>query len=303
VHGLAITVPAAWPLNDQWCGVPQHDTVIVDNAHLDCFPGHWPRVTAVEFDSAAYIHQLRKIYQLVDAHTTHRTIDGHRATQVSGRIPKLSNAGARPGGLYLLGVAVPDIDTSVLITSPSPTLPEQLAATLQVVSADSNGCPVHSRASLTLPTGQPPARAGADQTLIPDHPNSIVVCRYVAGVLAQSTSVPAAQQLAFLTTINRLPSGLSRDLPGVPDPRNCRSASEPLGTSNGYDDGDGEGYVIHVGYRSRPPVTLIARLADCGRLGITNGTRTGQRTNSLLHLLIDTAGNTEGWEQHVRPAS
>ena len=100
--------------------------------------------------------------------------------------------------------------------------------------------------------------------------------------------------------MNDLPRGLSRAVQ-----RGTGTCREP-GTLGSLDDdemhADIDAYRIEVRYPDGPPVVLVARLGECRDLGISNGARTGQRTNDLLMLLIHTAGAGTALPGAVRPA-
>jgi hypothetical protein len=82
----------------------------------------------------------------------------------------------------------------------------------------------------------------------------------------------------------------------------CREPGT-LGSLDDEDmDHDIDAYRIEVRYPDGPPVVLIARLAECGDLGISNGARTGQRTRELMLSLLRLAGAGAAVPDRVKPA-
>jgi hypothetical protein len=55
-------------------------------------------------------------------------------------------------------------------------------------------------------------------------------------------------------------------------------------------------------YDTGPDVVVLARLGQCGDLGASNGTRTGQRTDALAAQLVSAAGESVGYPGAVGPA-
>ena len=62
----------------------------------------------------------------------------------------------------------------------------------------------------------------------------------------------------------------------------------------------GSGWVAVVS--DGPPVLLTARVSWCGVLGISNGSRSGQLTEALLRLLMDTVGLADWPPGQITPA-
>lgn len=189
-----------------------------------------------------------------------------------------------------------------MITSKHLDLARSLAATLTITDTDSSGCPTRATNTSVLPKGGKPSRAGAADALIPPTRNRITVCRYVATLLEQSSSLDARHRVAFIAALNGLPRGLSRANTDTCLPELCRRPSTDPGSSNGPTATDGEAYVITATYDMGPTVTVIARLNLCGDLGASNGTRTGQRTDDLVDQLIGAAGNSQGWSGSIHTA-
>jgi hypothetical protein len=287
-HGLAIDVPSNWPLNARRCGQPVRDTVMLPGPVPACAGPRPASVTSVEFveDQLA---GLRGTLTGVKASTF--SLDGERAIRLTGRRDRT----------FVVSVTVPAASAQVVITSPRRTLARSLAAALTITEVDSNGCPAHAANTSVVPTGTRPSRPGAADALLPATPSQITVCRYLATLIEQSTSLDAAQRASFVAALNDLPQGLSRTDTDTYLPELCRTPPTSAGSFSELDASDSEAYLVIAKYDTGPNVTVIARLNLCGDLGASNGTRTGQRIDSLVDQLISAAGNSQGWSGAIHP--
>ena len=172
-------------------------------------------------------------------------------------------------------------------------------ASLRVNAVDVHGCRSRVTDVGNLPGGPiGPPRPGLADALLPDQPASVSVCRYLAGWLEQGALLSGPALRAFASTLDRLPTGLSRATePGL---IRCRSRGS-LGSLDDELASDSEAYRIEARYPSGRTVILIARLGWCGDLGVSNGVRTGQRSQQLATLLTDAVGNGQGWPSTVAP--
>ncbi|HEX8767347.1 MAG TPA: hypothetical protein VF714_03200, partial [Jatrophihabitans sp.] len=176
---------------------------------------------------------------------------------------------------------------------------QDLAASLRVDAVDMHGCSSTVSDVNEMPRSATSDRPGMTQALIPGQPVSASVCRYQAGWLEQGAMLSGTRLHAFAATLNGLPVGLSRATGLGPTP--CREQGS-VGSLDGELAGDSEAYRIEVRYPAGSPVVLVGRLGHCGDLGISNGARTGQRTEALATLLARTVGETQGWPPSVVPA-
>lgn len=290
-HGLAIEVPARWPLNATSCGTPQRDTVVLPGAVPACLSASHPSVTSVEF----FEDQFGGLAgTLTDARATSASVAGRPATRLTGQR-------AQPPHLQVVAISVPALFAQVVISSPKRSTADDLAATLTVVGADQNGCSAQDRGLGELPTGRPPARLGAGQQLLPGTPTGITVCRYVGGLIEQSTTLDASARAALVSLLNGLPPGVSRTDPTTYLPSLCREPATAPGSVSGDTAGDSEAYLIRASYGSGPDVDVVVRLGWCGDLGASNGTRTAQRTMALGEAVAKLAGESVGFPGDVRP--
>jgi hypothetical protein len=260
-HGLTFDVPEDWGLNRTQCGSPVADTVVLPGIQPACLELPAPRVSTLTFTWSSNRTGGVPIH-----------LDGHPAVRYT-----------RPN---MVEFVVPDLHAVAAITSPSPAIVRKVAGTASVTARDVNGCASRRHDTAVLPTGKPAVRAGADRTLIPGHPNAVVVCRYAGGLLEQSAKVKSVAR--FVATFDHLPAGLSQAKPGARTPMAC---AEPI-----------DAYVVQVRYPDGPPLTVWARIAWCGKLGASNGTATGQRTDPMMTALTSAVGATSGWPGVVGPA-
>ena len=288
-HGLAIDVPTTWGLKATRCGQPLRDTVILPGAVAACGVTRVPKVTSVEFVERQ-VPDLRST--LTDAQSSTFVLDGQPATRLVGR----------RDGMVVIAVTVPSASAQVVITSPRRALAQSLAATLAITDADSNGCPAHAPNTSALPTGERVSRSGAADALIPGTPRHVTVCRYLATLIEQSTRLDAPHRATFVAALNALPAGLSRADPRTYVPEICRQPPTSAGSVAELTAMDSEAYLVTATYDTGPDVVVVARLGQCGDLGASNGTRTGQRTDVLAEQLTSAAGESVGYPGEVRPA-
>lgn len=286
-HGLSITVPAAWRVAGYSCQLTS-SVVELPGASPACGRRPYPEFTIVQFFEGTQPLPKESV-----SRTTRTTISGLPATRIEADRavdPYVTDRAA-------FGYVVPKLHASVLIQPAQGQTGQDLAASLRVDAVDMHGCSSTVSDVAALPRSATSDRIGMTQALIPGQPVSASVCRYQAGWLEKGSTLSGAALRAFAATLNGLPVGLSRarDL-GL---TTCRDRGSVGSLDNPWDS---EAYRIEVRYPDGPPVLLIARLGACGDLGISNGARTGQRTNELLTLLIRTVGASDGVPAPVVPA-
>lgn len=287
-HGLSITVPDSWAVTPDYntCNVTTNVVELMVGISLTCYQPADPNLTRVEFLASTELRALSDVRS-----TSRTTISGLEATRTEG----YSSEG-RAG----FGYVVPELHASVLIWPARGQSGQELADSLRVDAVDKHGC----RSSVTdvaeFPSSATSDRAGMAQALIPGRPESASVCRYRVGLLEMGNELSGPALQAFAATLNDLPRGLSRAV--EPPMGKCR---EP-GSLGSFDDkeldADLDVYRIEVRYPDGPPVVLIAKLGQCGDLGISNGARTGQRTNELMVSLLRLARAGAGVPARVEPA-
>lgn len=280
-HGLTVSVPESWPLNEMRCGTPVADTVILPGVIQGCLHPGPPHVSFVSFRIAG---------EITDATTTDTTIDGHQAIITSGTSTTPPTVIAE--GDHVTRIDVPSLHTHVTIQSPDRATVDRIAGTARIVDQDANGCASLRNDLGSLPTGRPPVREGADSTLVPGSPTRVAFCRYghdeasqTSTGIEQSVSVAGRDLVDVVAKVNTLPAGLSAPV----SEGTCIEAVPP------------SGYTIVAWYADGPPVTVWVRLTDCELVGATNGSHNGQRTRSLIDLVTDRAGDAMGWQSQVRP--
>lgn len=277
--GLTVSVPSSWAFNRAECSTPTRDTVLIPSIRPACLGPPGEHVGIAAFNANSRITRPTR---------STLTIDGHRVEKVTG-----ISAGAEgyrlASGDPIVRLTVPDWQVSVTIQAPDQQIVDRIAGSARLLDTDANGCLSHRLDLVTLPTARAPAREGADTALIPGEPTHIAVCRYEDGGVVQSSSIPEEDSNEFTERINGLPPGLSEESPVSHVESVC-----------GDERNDPHGYTIVATYAEGPPVTVWARLGTCDLLGATNGTRTGQRTQTLVDLVLEHAGGTY-WPMHVAP--
>lgn len=299
-HGLAVTVPAAWTMNDTQCGEPIHPTVITDGESDACLLGHLPLVDSVRFFLTPWGVAQTQTEGLNDTVTTVR-IPGAAAsaTERATATQQVSAPGAVP---FRIKVSLSAGGVGAMVIGTDEQRARQLVATLRSTAYDTSGCASAVPSTATLPTGGRPAHPGAEQQLIPGHPTAITICRYFAGGFEQAAIIAPAQLARFVATVNAVPRGVSRSKnPAAPY---CRPVDHPPArlTVEAKPDQTGwltDNYLVVVRYGDGTAIPLLSRWAFCGDLGITNGNIAGQRTGSLLTAL-GVAGDSPA-EADVQP--
>jgi hypothetical protein len=284
-HGLSITVPASWLVGGYRCTLTT-SVIELPGFTPTCLRGRYPQFTIVTFREGTLSQQgVRR--------TSRTTISGLAATRVE---IEPSHYGLDRAAV---GYQVPALQASVIIEPAQGQTGQELAASLRVNAVDTHGCRSRTTDVAEFPRTATSDRPGMAQTLIPAQPVSASVCRYVAGWLEAGAMLSGTALRGFAPKLNGLPVGFSRARdPGFVQ---CRVQGS-LGSVTGKEYGDSEAYRIEVGYPAGPPVILIARVARCGDLGISNGARTGQRTQAMAVALAGTVGNSTGWPVPVTPA-
>lgn len=278
-HGLSITVPSSWPVNEPETCKLSREVVLLPGARPACMFPDAPSVAFVEFVDGST--RLRLAGPLK---TTETRIGGLAATRTDGFWSD------RPAFAY----TVPTLRASVLIVPALGQTGADLASSLRVNGVDSNGCRAEASDVAKLPRNKPPARPGAAETLVPGRPDVLRVCRYFAGRLEQGAALTGPQAAELLTVLAQLPTGLSRANPANYSASLCATPAPWPGTIDGKDRSDVEAYRIEAEYPSGNPVIVVVRLGLCGDLGASNGSRTGQRTDALWRALFDIAGSQAG---------
>lgn len=276
-RGLGITVPASWPLDNEMCGEPKSNTVVLAHSgEFACLAPHRTDVTSVNFSE--FVTGLS--HGMTGVRSSEITVDGQRATRIVGE---------RRGQRAEI-VVVGALWVSVEIDAPTQAAADALASTLRIVKHDGNGCASSDLTTAALTTGRPPVRAGAGAALIPGAPTAVRICRYVATRIEQSAVLGAATRSSFVALLNSLPPGLSRGT--TVTPAECRKSSDPPGSVTYVNRSDSEAFAVHASYATGPEVVVVIRLGECGDLGASNGTRTSQWTTNLIDKLASIVGVT-----------
>lgn len=260
-HGLEVTVPTSWKINDTMCGTPQSDTVIRDQGAIaEClFVPRPPGISSLELvENPEYWRpKMLSVRTLTNPHG----VELERGT-ISDR---LGIAVYVPAVHVLMFVdTVADAETSAIIDS------------IQLADTDPNGCTMHEM-QLDPPTSYQP-QASMQDTMIPGSPSAIAICHYVDNWLVSSATVTDQEMTDLVGVVNGLPEGFVHAPPSTYDPSECESST----------GGElGSGFVLWVREADAAPLPLWAHVGICGHLGITNGARDGQLTPELAGALCE----------------
>ena len=260
-HGLELTVPVSWKINDTRCGTPQGDTVIRDQGGTPaCLTSRPPGVSSVEFveNPSYWLSQLQ----------SDRTLINPNGAQLErGTITD------RPG----IAVYAPEVGVLMLVDTVTDEKTQAIIDSIQISDTDPNGCAMKE---MQL---DPPASYRPDPSMraamIPGAPSAIAVCHFVDNWLVSSATLTDREMTDLVRVANALPEGFVHPPPANYNASQCRTSSAEGGESGG-------GIVLWVHEGDAAPTPLWAHVGFCGHLGITNGARDGQLTPDLAAALF-----------------
>ena len=259
-HGLEMTVPASWKINDTTCVTPQSNTVIRDQgATATCLMPRPPGISSLELrDNPEYWQpKMRSVRTLTNAH-------GVQLDQ--GTVPD------RPG----LAIYVPAVHVLMFVDTVTDAEANAIIDSVQLADTDPNGCAMREL-ELDPPASYQP-KTSMKGVLIPGSPAAIAICHYVDHWLASSATLTGQEMTGLVGVVNELPEGFVHAPPSTYDPSICNEPSSA--------DGEvGSGFVLWVSEADSAPFPLWAHVGICGHLGITNGARDGQLTPDLAAAL------------------
>ena len=259
-HGLDVTMPASWTINDTTCGTPESDTVIRDQgATTTCLIPRPQGINSLELvDNPEYWQQkMQSVRTLTNS---------HGVALERGTVPDRAGEAIYVPDVHVLMFAdtVTDSETSAIIGS------------IQLADTDPNGCAMRAM-DLDPPASYQP-EASLKGALIPGSPSSIAICHYVDNWLVSSATSTGQEMTDLVGVVNGLPEGFVHAPPSTFDPSICSESSSAGGEV-------GSGFVLWVSEPGSATVPLWAHIGFCGHLGITNGVRDGQLTPELAASL------------------
>ena len=264
-HGMEISVPAAWTLNDTKCGEPRRDTVILpfQGGTPMCGTRHRPGLTVAWFATT----EGRSGQAWADVATEPTEVSGHPAFKGTGK--------ARLAREPRTVLVVPGIDVVLSVTLGDKDLAERIIDSARVVDIDHNGCDTDVGRVAVSGANAP------EDALVPAGPSSSSVCRYVDGAIARSVRLPGGVAAALARTMNAL------------DPVAEQSARPGCQRTNPR-----RGFIVRFEYPDASTANVAAYLDDC-RLRVDNGVRSGRIDSVVLRALVDAAGYDAGLSEEV----
>jgi hypothetical protein len=259
-HGLVLTVPASWAINDERCGTPSSDTVLRDLGGIRLCLN--PRPTGI--DSVELVEDPGR--QLQDFRGTDSFTNPNGVKIEQGRVPD------EPG----TAIYVPDVDVLMLIDTVSETRAEAIVDSIELSNTDPAGCAMREM-QLDPPASSEPLPA-MHEMLIPGSPSAIAICHYGDNWLLSSAKLTGDELSRFVSVVNGLAEGSVHAPADSYDPSFCDEPSTEGGER-------GSGYIVWVFGIDPAPVPLWAHVGICGDLGIANGAREGQLTPEVAKLL------------------
>ena len=259
-HGLEVSVPPTWDLDDTRCGTPRRDTIILANGGgtPTCFHPGRPGLTVARLTPV----EGKDARAWAAVATTPSEVSGRTARTGTGTIdPALQRRSV---------LVVPDVGVVLSVTLGDRDLAEKIIASARVVDTDSNGCDAN--------VGTPEASGVdvPDTGLVRPDPSGGTVCRYVDGWVARSVRLRPTAAVALADALNELePAG-----------------PEPLDDSCRKDDA-GRGFVVHFQYPDASDDDVAAFIDEC-RLRVDNGVRSGRVDFAVTQALTGAAGYDAG---------
>lgn len=199
-HGVQVFVPDTWGLDDEFCGVPQSDTVIVPGDRLSCLAPPVPGLTVVTFASST----SRPASETVGAAMSPTEVSGRPAFRGT-TVPVDEPAST------LAVLEVPGLDVTVSVRSPDPAFADALLDTARVVDVDPTGCP----SALPATTPPMPDVDGAADRVLPGMPETVSLCEYGDLRLERAGSLGAKQVREFQAVLDAAPVGTSPSQVGI----------------------------------------------------------------------------------------
>jgi hypothetical protein len=276
-HGIEVLVPSAWR-GGSVCGIPQANTVIVENgAHTQCLVDEPHGLMVVRL--AAISPRLPNTIP-----TQPVSIDGHRARRGTGTIQVIERV---PGTLRsvqfperIAVLLVPEIGVDVSVQGPDTKAAARVLDSIHVVAVDAWGCEQHLT-SLTPST--PSTRPGARDLLVPASTTKATICRYSDNWLIDSVPLPTNQMTRLVAVLNALPAGVSQ--PGGGNfgevPQACAEDTR-------------RGFVAQFTYPTGTLLLVYTHIGGCKTLYASNGSRTTKINNPLIDILTSDAGYDGG---------
>jgi len=256
-HGIELTVPASWKINDTRCGTPVADTVIRDEGGVPTCLIVRPR-------------QVNSVELQVNTPSMAKTIrDSTGVTNARGVYLMRGHAGRD------IGVIVPSVGVLAFVHTTAPALADRIINSIELTKTDSTGCNMRETPL------QAPFETGSFRVrpyVISPTTTAIAICHYEDNWLV-SSAVAAGPQLANIVhAANTAPFGL------VHTPR-TKGAYDPCSQSVARGGEAGSGFILLAHDLDGTTQRLWAHIGFCGPLGITNGGRAGALTEALASAI------------------
>lgn len=275
-HGIEITVPASWKLNDARCGTPVADTVLRDEGGvLTCLAPRPAGISSIELLTTS------KAWEAAMTHVVTVT-NAHGVSLRRGRMP------GRP-----VVVLVPATGVLAFVDTPSPTLTDRLINSIEVTTTDSTGCKMREF-QLRPPFAESALRGPYQRYVIEPGPATIAICHYEDNWLVSSLVVSGSAAARIVAAANTAPNGYVHAPPqkGVFNP--CTAPLRMGGER-------GTGFILWARYANGYWRQLWFHMGSCGALGITNGQRAGALTLELARAINEPLHRGFGIPGHLLP--
>lgn len=262
-HGMVLTVPASWHINDTRCGAPAADTVIRDPGEAElCLEVNPPHVSSVRLldNPGDWTRQIRDVHQA-------RNANGVALRQ-----------GHSPG--HDVAVVVPAAGVLVFVDGAAVTR-QRIIDSIDVVAADTTGCLMHDTSFRSTFSFVSPGDITPDprrHAVVPPTPTAIAVCHYRASWLVSSATVTASTMDEIVRQADTAPSGWAHAPTADYLPSVCTGPPAAGGEA-------GSGFVLLARYADGAEFRLSAHIGFCGRLGLTNGVRSARLTLALAKAI------------------
>lgn len=256
-HGVQLTVPGHWAVNDYGCNMTQGPTVVRgQGAQAACLTPETPT------KELAWIGPAEAAEARATAEFPVRTIalDELDVERAEGR----ASDGRHVGSLRL-----PSQGAFVLVKARDAATMRRILDSARSVKVDHNGCP-DTRPSDARPAAKHP---GAEAALAPANPRGISICYYGESSRALQSSARLVGEAAskFAAQMNSMPAGPNPDA----DPRTCLHPKLPPPP-------DAVLFVEDAARRAAIYVTF----GGCVRRGLDNGARRAHVSAALIKAFM-----------------
>lgn len=257
-HGIEITVPASWKMNDLRCGTPVADTVIRDTGGTQlCLVPRPPNVNSVELlPNSSMVKSIRESTGITNAHGVH-LLRGRAGSDI--------------------GIVVPAVGVIAFVHTITTSLADRIIDSIDITRVDSSGCKMREF-QLQPPFSATVLRGPYNPYVIYPGATSVAICHYEDNWLVSSAMATGTQLTNIVREANTARGGFAHARPADYAESICAEPASRGGEA-------GSGYILLARNADGATQRLWAHIGSCGPLGITNGQRAGRLSLQLAQAI------------------